>query len=977
VLWIAINQEYNMALSKDCIQIIKKGLIEIKKNRAVKLKSDNDIIDDDYVIRLYERDFDDLDLKLNALGKRVDDPIIENGEPVLDKDGNPLTYKQNFINDIIDNQNSVILDELDSAKLKEIKTLQNLEKIDNLVNFLQERDPFVSRIKDPLSLLPGRQRKARGEAEQVYRAFNALLLNTNDVVGHVPLELLIKNLRSTMIADFQRALDRSDALKGKRFEKWIEDEQNDSDMSDEFYDMNEQFRSDTPQVTKNDQAYQVAKIFFDTVIRPSAADLKIMGRKTGIASKTRLSVRFDFTKTIDEGTRADFQNFMRDKIRKYTVKNGEVEDDVTDIILDVVYDTVRDKEQGWRKVNQNIRNKLRSLHESPAAFAQNYQGKSHLSFIDGAARRQVVNKYSNYSTGALEFMNAILENGRERALTQFFGPEYEGVYGSIKASLTKGGQEGLGPLGNDFDSLTNVQKKVARSVAGYVESQYINPAYGETDRFASIMSALRNVQNIGKLGSASITSILDVPTFSYTGKRLFGLDVDELIAGFTRTNKYKGTPEEIEYHRRLTLDAMNGLMNNVGQRFGAVDSLGAYSKFEKGSAAYANYIFKLSGLTLWTESLQGAAANVYARSLGTHITKGVKWNDLNDNFRSQLKRYGMTEQDWQFVLRNKPLNDEGLFDMNILRSLEDGDASNRTVRLRMGTDSIYEKFQATMRDAVDTMVIKPGDFDILATSFFPAEFAGPGTQIAKMFSQFKTHPITYYRKVISRRFLNNRLGDAYANAPNRELVEKVADLAVITGMMVMTGALVTQLKQVISGKQGYTWDSPTLWARAATTSGAFGILSDMFLTIGGGEDIIASIISPRKEPIRTTAEKFELLLGPMIVDIAKLLDNTQKLTIGSIRDAKNLDEGELVDKGFSNLTKFVLDTAGFKNLVLTKALYRIFVTEYLTEWMDPDGYYRTQRRLDTEAFEERIGGKKNITQIQDIVSTLTFGAVDQ
>jgi hypothetical protein len=45
--------------------------------------------------------------------------------------------------------------------------------------------------------------------------------------------------------------------------------------------------------------------------------------------------------------------------------------------------------------------------------------------------------------------------------------------------------------------------------------------------------------------------------------------------------------------------------------------------------------------------------------------------------------------------------------------------------------------------------------------------------------------------------------------------------------------------------------------------------------------------------------------------------------------------------------------------------------------MDPDGYYRTQRRLDTEAFEERIGGKKNITQIQDIVSTLTFGAVDQ
>jgi len=259
---------------------------------------------------------------------------------------------------------------------------------------------------------------------------------------------------------------------------------------------------------------------------------------------------------------------------------------------------------------------------------------------------------------------------------------------------------------------------------------------------------------------------------------------------------------------------------------------------------------------------------------------------------------------------------------------------------------------------------------------FPEEFAGAGSQIAKMLTQFKTHPITYYRKIIARRFLKRKLTDDFAfDQPNKQLVENVADIAVITGLMVTVGALVVQLKQAVAGKQGYKFDSPTLWARAATTSGAFGILSDMFLQLGG-EDTIAQMISPNKEPIRTTSQTLEQFLGPMIVDIGKLLDNFRKMGIGAIREGKGLDDGELIAKGFSNITKFALDTAGFKNLVQTKALYRIFLTEYLTEFMDPDGYYRTQSRLDNEAFNERLGGKKNITQIQDITSTLTFGALN-
>jgi len=964
-----------MALSKNCIDIIKNGLNKIRQQRG------QELIDDAYVVKQFQADFDDLDLRLNQQGIRFTDPIKKNGEVVKDAEGNVKTYQDEFVENVVNHNDSDILESLELDKLDYIKGIQTMQKIDNLANFLSERDPTRGFLNDPLSILPFRKAKKYTPEEQLNRASQALLINTNDVVGHVPLELIIKNGQKEMVANFQRALDDNGILKGERFEDWIQSEKNDADMSNEFYTMNEEFRTNVNQVTDNDQAYKVAQIFFNTVVRDSAADLKIMGRKTGIATKTRMSARFDYQKVIQESTRQEFRDFMIDKVRRYKIKQSEGDIDITEAIIDVVYDTIKDTKQGWRKVNKNVGDLVRKEYgENYKLLKQDGNIKTHLSFIDGEARQKVVDQYTNYNTGALEFMGTILENARERGMTQFFGPRYERVFGQLKKQLTVGevvdGEKIGGLLGEKFTELSPFQRKVARSVFGFVDSAYVNPAFGETDKFASVMSALRNVQNIAKLGSASVTSILDVPTFSYAGKRLFGLDIDGLIAGITRTNKFIGKKSEVEMHRRLTLDAVSGMLNKVGERFGAVDSLGAYSKFEKGSAKYARFIFKASGLTWWTESLQSAAANVYARGLGIHIAKRTTWNNLHKNFRSQLKRYGVSEENWNFILKNKPLNEDGMFDMNHLRQIEDQDFDSVKLRKRLGTDSVFQKMQAVMNDAVDTMVIKPGDFDILATSLFPEEFAGATSQIAKMLTQFKTHPITYYRKIIARRFLKRKLTDDFDFArPNKQLVDDVADIAVITGLMVTMGALVTQLKQVVAGKQGYKYDSPTLWARAATTSGAFGILSDMFLQLGG-EDTIAQIISPNKEPIRTTSETLEQFLGPMIVDIGKLLDNFRKMGIGAIREGKGLDEGELIAKGFSNITKFALDTAGFKNLVLTKALYRIFVTEYLTEFMDPDGYYRTQSRLDNEAFDERIGGKKNITQIQDIPSTLTFGALN-
>ena len=216
-------------------------------------------------------------------------------------------------------------------------------------------------------------------------------------------------------------------------------------------------------------------------------------------------------------------------------------------------------------------------------------------------------------------------------------------------------------------------------------------------------------------------------------------------------------------------------------------------------------------------------------------------------------------------------------------------------------------------------------------------------------TQFKTHPITYTRKVVNRQFNRQLLQQAGVDVNH---LNYVADIAFITATMMSLGALVVQLKQTTQGKEMYKWNDEELWARTATTAGVWGLYSDFTMQIGG-EDLIRGIGSDRKEPMHTSKDFWENLIGPVVVDAYAALQNIvfDPLT-GGARWAKGIDNGEYLRRSLSKTTKMFGSATGLKNLWFSKMLYRKYFTEYLTELLDYRGYRAAERRIVDEQIND-------------------------
>jgi hypothetical protein len=62
---------------------------------------------------------------------------------------------------------------------------------------------------------------------------------------------------------------------------------------------------------------------------------------------------------------------------------------------------------------------------------------------------------------------------------------------------------------------------------------------------------------------------------------------------------------------------------------------------------------------------------------------------------------------------------------------------------------------------------------------------------------------------------------------------------------------------------------------------------------------------------------------------------------------------------FANITKVLSNNIPFQNLWYTKMLYKHYLHDTMMEYIDPDGYRRTKRKLIRDARKERMNGKYN------------------
>jgi hypothetical protein len=137
-----------------------------------------------------------------------------------------------------------------------------------------------------------------------------------------------------------------------------------------------------------------------------------------------------------------------------------------------------------------------------------------------------------------------------------------------------------------------------------------------------------------------------------------------------------------------------------------------------------------------------------------------------------------------------------------------------------------------------------------------------------------------------------------------------------------------------------------------------GIMSDLFM-IGGGETLMREALSDEKSKALNTYDIMNQMVGPLLMDILKVMSSTGGVIQGGFRTLRGKDSGELAMQNLGELAKILVATSGFQNLWQTKLLVRGLLSEPLMEFTDPRGYKRRERKAVKDARNQRIGGEAN------------------
>jgi hypothetical protein len=734
---------------------------------------------------------------------------------------------------------------------------------------------------------------------------------------------------------------------------------------DELFNMThvdrwETARSTPLSTTKMLEAHSIAKIFVEEAIEIPNAKMQAMGRQDRRPFLNRLAVQFTEGMMKDKfKTRDEFVDFMLTNKLPAGMRKADYVHEVKSLVNQAVYkDAGIDPAQLMGDIFEEMASGtgIRSYRDIPA-YVDNYLGNGRrdpringIEYTDGAAFR-AVNDLAGYETEISQLMlNTMRNNARITSLTKFFGPAYVQAFNDLRAEINfKFG----GPRLEKLRETTPFGSTAAQfnAVLNTIESK-INPDIQERSGIVPIFTIARRVQSFAKLGSAVITSMIDVPVFLFTGRRMFGNNWNELLRAVF--NVVPGINTSDKKFTNYILEFSESWLDSAKDRLGFIDNIYNASRagsltrgLNNGSAAYSNFIFKYSGLNYWTRNLQSGAAGMYAKEFGQLIGSGTQWNKMNPRFQAQLQKYGLNENDWNRLLATQPLDQRGRLDLYQVRE-------NFKTEIIVGGDNIQNKLIAAIADAVNTMVIKPGEFDKLSTALYQAPEGVIG-QIMKLITQFKTHPITYTRKVLVRQFTRDTLKAA---GHDPKLHHKAADAAYLLGGMTLVSLVALQAKQIVAGKAMYDINNPAVWVDVARQAGYGGYVQDLAMDFFL-RDVLMQAVSNDPEAISSSSEKYDRLLGPIISDAMKILQNTVRTATGSVRYAKDIDDGEYMEKGLSGLTQMFGQYTGLKNFILTKMLYRKYLSEYLSEALNPQEYRRAERRAQNEADEMRRGKLNN------------------
>ncbi len=554
-----------------------------------------------------------------------------------------------------------------------------------------------------------------------------------------------------------------------------------------------------------------------------------------------------------------------------------------------------------------------SEFKGPRNLAKRLSSERIIHFRDGKTAYEYAQKYSRMSFSE-SVLNSITHDAQSIGLMEVFGTNPQRMFQIVLADL----QQQAKPDAKAFSKISVRRLKTQfAELDGTTRARGAGqPVWGLNTDFAGIAAGARMIQNMAKLGFATISSISDLGTKaafinSNTERGIFGSYAVALKDTFRLFN----SKEQQELAFLLNVGVEN-MLGDVHARFGANDS-------GPGKIAKAHQMFfRLNGMAWWNNAQKTGIARMLSADLANYSRKG--FDKVPSETQRLLRLYGIGETEWGLLrtLDNKAVDGRRYVIPNQMDELAN-DVIDPIIRDRRNTlnitdamrqdfkDELRTKFAAYLTDSADTAIPTPGARErALMNQGLPRGTVGG--EAIRLVMQLKGFPITYVMKGMDRQLASGG----------------VVGLAKMMVGTTMLGYLANATKDVLKGRSpqdvfddDYTLNTETL-TRAFVQGGGAGIYGDFIFG----------------EFNRFGQSPLETLAGPTLGTANDLLKIFAKFRDG--------------DDATADTVRLALRNTPFINLFYTKlALDYLFVYE-LQEFANPGYLQRMERRMQRETGQE-------------------------
>ena len=627
--------------------------------------------------------------------------------------------------------------------------------------------------------------------------------------------------------------------------------------------------------------------------------------------------------------KAKWVSKIKEKLSDKTFENKPAFKDgkpyTEDDFLEDIYDSLVSGNHQKTDGSDSPDNMLQSIDafSGPSNLAKKLSTSRVLHFKDGQSSYDYSKEFSRM-TFSESVVNGIIHDGQSIGLMETFGTNPKSMFETVLKhiqNINKGKPTALGTI-NQY-RLENQFKELD----GTTRARGSNKLYfGNSVDFAGIGAAVRMIQNMAKLGMATISSFSDVATKaafinSRTDRGIFG----SYAKAFSDIFKGYNSKEQKKLAYLLNVGVDN-FLGEVHARFGANDSMpGMIGKAHQ-------MFFRLNGMQWWNNAQKTGLVRMMAADLAQYTD--LAFSDIPVKTRTNLTRYGIGELEWSLysqmqktaldnnnylvpsavdTIPSQVIEQAALARANSFRKRKKKVVTEN--ELQKYKDELTTKLSTFYADAADSAIPTPGAKERAVMNMGTLRGTMIGEAI-RAIMQLKGFPITYITKGMRQQYYaQKQIGNSGILGLSQMMV----------GTTVM-GYLSMSLKDILKGKNPAEVFSERNGLNTKTFMRAF--------TQGGGAGIYGDFVFG--EFNRYGQSPLETFAGPTLGTAADML----KLY-------SNLRDGN-VDKVTQQAFRTLVSNTPYINLFYTKAALDYMFIYGLMEKSNPGYLKRMERRMNKD-----------------------------